>query len=42
MLEKMLWNLFLVTGDVDIYLDYKELEEQKEQRENKDIKDVCF
>ncbi len=37
----MLWNLFLVTGDVDVYLNYKELGEETEEKKTKDLKDIC-
>ncbi|QZY56559.1 hypothetical protein [Crassaminicella profunda] len=36
MLEKILWNLFFVTGDIDIYLDYKKVEETTKVDENEE------
>ncbi|TCO80032.1 hypothetical protein EV214_101270 [Marinisporobacter balticus] len=27
MLEKILWNLFLTTGNINIYMNYKNLQE---------------
>lgn len=34
-LEKILWNLFINTGDLNIYLDYKDIEKTMEKRKNK-------
>lgn len=35
-LEKMFWNLFLNTGDVNIYLYYKDIQEEFNNNGNKE------
>ncbi|QXM05705.1 hypothetical protein [Crassaminicella indica] len=37
MLEKILWNLFFATGDINFYLDYKKVEKTTEVDQNEGV-----